>query len=557
MKMVKRLLLGSAAGLVAVSAGQAADLPVKAKPVEYVKICTLYGAGFYYMPGTDICLKIGGYVRAETTYHSNGNFAAGPTSGEVFNRTSNEFVMRARAYITADAREQTAWGTARAYVAVGVATTDTGATVSPSILGFNRAFIQWAGITAGITQSFYDFYSGAATGYRAYLPTEDTGDSGWWVWAYTAQLGNGLSASISAEQRRATQIIGLTGAFTGTAQVALVDQYVSGGGTVAAVATTNTAGYGGIQSPDIVANIRVDQTWGSAQIMGAAHEVNAAYYGCANVVSGNSGTLVNCNLIGAPPGVVAGGNNSLPGSNGNGLSTTGHPGDEWGYVVGAGLRLNFPMIAQGDFFQGEVNYTHGALRYLMMGDNGPNFGIERGGKFGYGVVADCVYGSDLAPVAGPVVNPTGCNLTTAWSLNVAYEHYWTPQFHESFLGGYLAVKYGSQANAILCNQEGDGTPAGHAGSDAVANAGCNNNFNLWSAGTRLQYDFTKTLYFGVEFLYQHLDTATQSGGVLHNTQLNPPSNDLFTVANTGRTPTTISDMNVLSVTARIHKDFLP
>ena len=142
MKMVKSLLLGSAAGLVAVSAGQAADLPVKAKPVEYVKVCSLYGAGFYYMPGTDICLKIGGYARAETTYHSNGNFAAGPTSGNVNNRTSNEFVMRARAYITADAREQTAWGTARAYVAVGVATTDTGAALTPSILGFNRAFIQ-------------------------------------------------------------------------------------------------------------------------------------------------------------------------------------------------------------------------------------------------------------------------------------------------------------------------------------------------------------------------------------------------------------------------------
>ena len=65
MKMVKSLLLGSAAGLVAVTAGQAADLPVKAKPVEYVKVCSLYGAGFYYMPGTDLCIKIGGWVRAE------------------------------------------------------------------------------------------------------------------------------------------------------------------------------------------------------------------------------------------------------------------------------------------------------------------------------------------------------------------------------------------------------------------------------------------------------------------------------------------------------------
>src|SRR5258706_6461004 len=68
MKMVKSLLLGSAAGLVAVSGTQAADLPVKAKAVEYVKICTLYGEGFYYIPGTDICLKIGGLVPAASRW---------------------------------------------------------------------------------------------------------------------------------------------------------------------------------------------------------------------------------------------------------------------------------------------------------------------------------------------------------------------------------------------------------------------------------------------------------------------------------------------------------
>ncbi|TAK49077.1 MAG: hypothetical protein EPO23_06460, partial [Xanthobacteraceae bacterium] len=48
MKMIKSLLLGSAAGLVAIAGAQAADLPVKAKAVEYVKVCSLYGAGFYY-----------------------------------------------------------------------------------------------------------------------------------------------------------------------------------------------------------------------------------------------------------------------------------------------------------------------------------------------------------------------------------------------------------------------------------------------------------------------------------------------------------------------------
>ena len=70
MKMVKSLLLGSAAGLVAVAGAQAADLPVKAKPVEYVKICSIYGAGFFYIPGTDTCIKIGGWTRAEVDFNA-------------------------------------------------------------------------------------------------------------------------------------------------------------------------------------------------------------------------------------------------------------------------------------------------------------------------------------------------------------------------------------------------------------------------------------------------------------------------------------------------------
>ena len=71
MKMVKSLILGSAAGLVAMSGAQAADLPVKAKAVEYVRICSLYGAGFFYIPGTDTCIKLGGYLRVDTTFNGN------------------------------------------------------------------------------------------------------------------------------------------------------------------------------------------------------------------------------------------------------------------------------------------------------------------------------------------------------------------------------------------------------------------------------------------------------------------------------------------------------
>ena len=70
MKTLKSVLLGSAAGVVAVAGAQAADLPVKAKPVEYVKICTLYGDGFYYIPGSDTCIRFSGYIRAD--YNWNG-----------------------------------------------------------------------------------------------------------------------------------------------------------------------------------------------------------------------------------------------------------------------------------------------------------------------------------------------------------------------------------------------------------------------------------------------------------------------------------------------------
>jgi Porin subfamily len=76
MKMVKSLILGSAAGLLTMSGAQAADLPVKAKAVEYVRICSLCGAGFFFIPGTDTCIKLGGYLRVDTTF--NGGVYDGP-----------------------------------------------------------------------------------------------------------------------------------------------------------------------------------------------------------------------------------------------------------------------------------------------------------------------------------------------------------------------------------------------------------------------------------------------------------------------------------------------
>jgi Porin subfamily len=510
MKMVKSLLLGSAAGLVAVTAGQAADLPVKAKPVEYVKICSLYGAGFYYMPGTDLCLKVGGWVRFEATEGANGSLTWGPYNGNANTRATSNFVMRARAYVTVDAREQTAYGTARGYFAVGISTNDVGLNTAANQLSANRAFVQFAGITGGITQSFYDYFSAAASSYRGgYYPSSDTGDPGWLVFGYTAQLGNGLSATLAAEQRRTTQIINAGnggtvlagGTFANSATAGTLNGFYTSAVAGAQSVIPGAGAYGGLQTPDIVGNLRLDQAWGGAQLMGALHDVNANYYS-------------------------------------SGVPASGHPSDQWGFAVGGGLRLNFPSIAQGDYFQTQVNYTQGALRYLFFTPNS-DWVKANGNNEAYGVLSDAVYG----------LNGSSMDLTTAWGVNASYEHYWTPQWHESFFGGYYAVSYDSTANTNLCLAE-TGTAFTAVSVAAGAPGACNNNWSVWYAGSRLQWDVTKTFYLGVEALYDNLQSATPFGG--NGGAIGTP---LQVVA--GQTLHQESSSDNWAITFRAHKDFLP
>src|SRR6201999_3120445 len=116
MKMVKSLILGSAAAFVAMSGAQAAGLPVKAKAVEYVKVCSMYGAGFYYIPGTDTCIRIGGYLRAEVTVNGSASGVAYINgAGGLQNRTTNDYVSRARIMMNIDTRTATDYGTVRTF----------------------------------------------------------------------------------------------------------------------------------------------------------------------------------------------------------------------------------------------------------------------------------------------------------------------------------------------------------------------------------------------------------------------------------------------------------
>jgi hypothetical protein len=452
-----------------------------ATPEEYVKVCSLYGAGYYYIPGTDICQKIGGYVRYENTYGYGQSITAGPftTASGPSTRTAGiaDYVNRVRAYITQETRQQTAYGTLRTYLNVGVNfdSPAAGGSAANAAGGFNanRAFIQIAGFTFGRATSYYDFYSAPATSYFA-PPSSDSGDPGMTVAAYTAQLGNGLSTSLSFEDpagRRQT-VANTSLAFTGGFYPANSQRKV--------------------EFPDIVANLRIDQAWGSAQVMGAIHDASAGYYGAT--------------------------------------SATGYPEDTTlGWAVGAGLKVNFPMFGPGDYLQAQVNYANGASRYVATSLGGSNALSVNGSSFGYGVVSDAVYTGGLAP--------TGVNLTTSWGVNAAYEHFWTPSVRTSVYGSYFRTTYNDQANAALCVGQGFGLAAG-----------CNNNYGMWTVGSRTQWNVTKDFYVGLDTIYLKLNTASAGTSFLAPAGIGGA---------TAPGVYTTSDQSAWAVRFRAHRDIVP
>src|ERR1700682_4797572 len=163
MKTARTLTLCSAASLVAISGAQAADLPVKAKAVEYVKICSLYGAGFFFIPGTDTCIKLGGYLRADTTF--NGGLHGQPAwNGDLGqqNRYRDYFASRSRMALTVDTRTATEYGVVRTFgqldwssAAPSGTEREVGTAAFGNQVNVEFLFLQFAGFTFGRSASAY------------------------------------------------------------------------------------------------------------------------------------------------------------------------------------------------------------------------------------------------------------------------------------------------------------------------------------------------------------------------------------------------------------------
>jgi hypothetical protein len=269
----------------------------------------------------------------------------------------------------------------------------------------------------------------------------------------------------------------------------IIDVTPGGGGGSVAPGVSGPGAYGGFQAPDIVGNLRVDQAWGSAQVMGALHQVNALYYA------------------------------NTPGS--------GHADDRLGWVLGAGIKLNAPMIGQGDYVQAQVNYTEGALRYIFQTPN-TNWGKVQGMTEGFGVLSDAVYGGTLGGVGATAA--TDLELTTAWNVNAAYEHFWNPRWRTSLYGGYAAVNYNDSANSLINNTNLNPTTA-----DA--------DWSTWWLGSRTQWNVTKDFYLGLDVMYAKLHSASTVDGTTR----------AFAIGSA----TTVSDVDNWQFRFRVHRDFYP
>ena len=535
MKLLKGLLLGLTASLAVAflaPAARAADLPEhQAAPIEYVRICDAYGAGFFYIPGTDTCLRVGGLVLGEfrgfdpsysiggTSFYGNGiapthsgltpaipsGLGYIPSVSQYTNaRSRGATSFNALGRVELDSRSQSPYGTVRAFLRVDSYYGSGGNSATGALTGsglsntfnttagsgsqrdttiVNKAFIQFAGLTAGYAQSMFDFYADAYN-YNNLRGSNATTA----LVAYTATLPDGFSATLSAEDQdsRRTNIASTIAGVTNAAGTAT--SVIDIGGIQASSFQANPAG---ARVPDIVGNLRVDQPWGAAQLTAAAHQNNASLFG--------AGAL-------ATPAATPTAATSSPA-----YAFTAATTNNYGFAVQGGLQLNADYLSPGDKFWIEAAYEKGAFGYIAGNNLGFNYGAVNQNRYaGSGFTptdfsagwnaqpgSDCVFTSTTFNAVNGSVS---CQQQWGWDITGAYKHYWIPTLASAVYGSYMEVHYPGDALA------------GFGGAVGVAN------IKEGRIGTNLVWTPLKGFDIGAEFSYVH-EYQTRPAGLASNTVL--------------------------------------
>ncbi len=528
MTLIKSILLGSAAGIVAVAGAQAADLPTKkAAPVaQYVKICNVGGITGWTMPGSDTCLKISGYMTAQftggnlNTQYNYGSLSAAnaalstaqlaaitaaltpaqlaaatavlnsPAGTQLNQRVliqasdygANSTFYRpatgwsARASLVFDFASNTAYGPLLGHIGIQDDMGNgfdslTGSTPSgvANITYADQAYLTWAGITAGKAASFYSFIGGGDNWANLFSP-DQKGFNEPMLLAYTASFGGGFSATIAAQSPGTN---GQSGC--GTDFGSSVNGGCGGAGNLT---------YGGQRWPDIVAQLHVKQGWGEAQVSGVIHDVRVAdqaYAGAAGVLPADGGTggcgvgayMTNCNFQKTQTG--------------------------WG--VDAGVKINLPSFGQDDNFLVTGSYTQSAFWYSGIPDGmwGENGQVNGNGQ--------PMYASDA--YFNPLTNQWSS--PTAWSVAAIFEHHFTPQFYVDLEGSYAGLKWSNMGGG--CYILGFGCGLAQAVQGPLSPSA-----NSWIIGADLGWNPVTNLNFDLELMYQDTNQNRPSGflGTVYN-----------------------------------------
>jgi len=304
----------------------------------------------------------------------------------------------------------------------------------------------------------FDFYADAAT-YGGLRGSNQTVNG----LAYTATFGGGFSATLSIEDEVSHR------------QRPTVSSVIPAAAPAAGIWGNNGATYLGTRMPDIVANLRVDQPWGSAQLSAAIHRVGLGLFAAGVTVAG----VANVGNAAVPF-------NSL-------LAKT----DSIGFAVQGGLKFNLDMLSPGDSLWLQATYAKGAIGYV----SGSNFAFVNGvgTSTGYGVGLQRVTsanGWQEGTADGDCVFTFSgsCDKSSAFALTGAFTHYWTPSV-KSWLGAsYYQVRYSD--NAI------NPVPGAIAAGATSINLGLTN-YKEVTMAAGLAWNPIRGFEIGGEFYWQH------------------------------------------------------
>ncbi|MDR6757283.1 hypothetical protein J2Y48_002579 [Mycoplana sp. BE70] len=187
---IGRVLLVCAAALAAAEA-RAAE-PIIAAPPEpaaYVRVCDAFGEGHFYIPGTETCLKIGGYLRVEVAGGDPNEQDTFPGGG------GDSWSTRSRFDLRAGTATDTEYGPLTTFAEAEIQNDDNG----PTEIDMENMYIELGGLRFGFSDTLFTEFTGDAGNTIKDYYDVDYGDFGRTQVRYTYDAGAGFGFAASIE----------------------------------------------------------------------------------------------------------------------------------------------------------------------------------------------------------------------------------------------------------------------------------------------------------------------------------------------------------------------